>query len=207
MVRRIASRFRKRGSFLEHLHHEDAPGHRPYRASRRRRGLFSGAARFVTYPLLGLFLLAASAKIVDFLYPHALDFVRYAAKLELPGAEGRRSDNKSMSTFVGKAMEMRRRDVPPGKIVSYLKENNALGANTVELLGATGIPVDRALDYLGRGLSANETLTRLQTEGVNLLSGYDALKRQGAPVQELSDALKRQGVPVQGLMERATSKK
>ena len=206
MVRSIASRFRKRASFLDHLHDEDLPGHRPRRASPRRRGLFSGAARFVTYPLLGLFFLAASAKIVDFLYPHALDFLRYAAKLELL-RESRGYDNRPISKFVGKVIEMRRRDVPPGKILSYLKENQALSGNTVEMLGASGIPVDRALDYLGKGLSANETLKRLQSEGVSLSGGYDALKRQGMPVQEFSDALKRQGVPVQELMERATSKK
>ena len=74
------------------------------------------------------------------------------------------------------------------------------------MLEATGIPVDRALDYWGKGLSADETLMRLQTEGVNLSLGYDALKRQGVSVQELIERATSKNVNVEHMKEQSLQK-
>ncbi|MBI3089552.1 MAG: hypothetical protein HYY96_02705 [Candidatus Tectomicrobia bacterium] len=176
-----------------------------------RKNLLSGGARFFTYPILSICVLTAAASVLGLIHPEVFDFMRGQAIFraltgETKTVEGRAYGNINVEKFVAKAVDLHRQEVPPNKIVGYLEQQFAMSKQMKNELEAIGVPVDRALDYWGnKGLTADQTLSRLQQEGVNIQLGYDILKRRGVPVQSLIErAQVDRGVEVNNMKQSAT---
>ena len=171
--------------------------------TRLNKELFSGPARYLTYPALILFCVLTIASITGLARPEVFEFLRadssYVRQQRKTGRKPRVYENLSISKFVKKAVDMHRKEIPPEKIKRFLIEKYAVGKTISTQLEAAGIPVNRGLKYWGRGLSADETVKRLQSEGVNMQRGYDMLKKSGIPVRKLIEDAMRQNVDVDNL--------
>lgn len=184
------------------------------RHSRRgilRKNLLIGGARYITYPILSICVLTAAASAVGLIHPGFFDFMRGEAFFralagETKTAEGRAYGNINIEKFVAKAVDLHRQETPPNKIVGYLEAQFAMSKQLKNELEAIGVPVERALDYWGnKGLGADQTLSRLQQEGVNIQLGYDILKRRGVPVQSLIErAQVDRGIQVDNMKQGAS---